>query len=69
MALHRINCEGSVTDTLVRAMESAERMKHVIVLYETKDGDDSPGGVMTQPNVTLAQMNYLLDLAKHWIFD
>jgi hypothetical protein len=65
--MKRINCD-SVTDALIRATEYAGQMKHVVILYESKDEEDHPGGIFTQDDVTLAQMNYLLDKAKFWIF-
>lgn len=68
MKIERI-ASKDVTDTLARAMENADRMKSVVVIYETQDGAESPGGVMCNDNATIAQMNYLLDLAKKWIFD
>lgn len=49
-------------------MENADKMKNVIVLYETFEEAPSPGGVMMNDDATLATMNYLLDLAKSWIF-
>lgn len=58
----------TVTECLARAMENADKMKNVIVLYESCEGDPSPGGIMMNDDATLAMMNYLLDLAKSWIF-
>jgi hypothetical protein len=59
----------SVTDTLMSAMENAERMKHVIVLYETQhDNKRASGGIYTQDDMTLAQINWLLDMGKHWLW-
>jgi hypothetical protein len=58
-----------VTDTLAHAMESADKMRHVIVIYETIESEDSAGGVISSDEVTLSKMNYLLDMGKKWIFD
>ena len=66
LSLHRINC-NDVTETLLRAMEHAGKMKYVVVLYESKDEETSPGGVITQDEVTLAQMNWLIDRFKYWL--
>jgi len=70
MDKERIELQKSVTDTLMRAMEHADNMKQVIVLYEThEDCKTSTGGVFTQEDVTLSKINWLLDLGKHWLFD
>jgi hypothetical protein len=62
--------DKSVTDTLMRAMENAGKMKQVIVIYEThEDNNSSTGGIFTQDDVTLAKINWLLDMGKHWLFD
>ena len=66
MSMNRINC-NDVTETLMRAVEHADKMKYVIVLYESKDDEAVPGGVFTQDDVTLAQMNWLVDGFKHWL--
>ena len=63
----RINC-SSVTETLMRATEQADRMEFVVVLYETHDSEETPGGLITQKDVTLAEVNWLLDQAKVWLF-
>jgi hypothetical protein len=62
-----IACQD-VTDTLAHAMESADKMRHVIVIYETIESEDSSGGVISNDDVTLSKMNYLLDMGKKWIF-
>lgn len=67
--LERVNCGQSVTDTLMRAMESADKMKQVIILYEThEDNTSASGGVFTQDDMTLAKINWLLDMGKQWLF-
>ena len=66
MPLHRINC-NDVTETLMRAVEHADKMKYVIVLHESKDDEDVPGGVFTQDDVTVAQMNWMVDQFKYWL--
>jgi hypothetical protein len=65
--MKRINCD-SVTEALIRAMEYADKMKHVVILYESKEEEDHPGGFFTQDDVTLANINFLLDKVKFWIF-
>jgi hypothetical protein len=66
--MERFDCE-TVTDTIARAMENAEKMKSVVILYESVEGEKSAGGIITQGNMTLATLNYLLDLGKRWIFE
>lgn len=64
----KIDLSGqSVEDVLIRAMEHADSMKHVCVVYETKDEIDYPGGFFMQKDMTLSQVNWLLDLGKTWI--
>ena len=63
----RIQC-NSVTDTLMRAMEHAEEMDKVVVMYQTKKESDYPGGFFTQDELTLETLNYFLDRVKAWIF-
>jgi hypothetical protein len=61
--------DKSITETLVRALENADRMKHVIVIFETIDSDPCSGFIFSDGETTLAQMNYMLDCGKQWIFD
>jgi hypothetical protein len=64
----RIN-KSSVTEALMEALENADNMKHVFIVYETIDGNkDSSGGIIAQEDTTLGQLNYLLDKVKAWIF-
>lgn len=58
----------NVTECLAHAMENADKMKHVMVIYETHDDDPNPGGWHSTEGMTIATMNYLLDLGKKWIF-
>ena len=67
--MERIIASKDVTDTLVKALENADRMKNVVIVYETQDTCENAGGILTNKEVTMATMNYLLDLAKSWIFD
>jgi len=67
MAFTRENF-SDVTDTIAKAMENADRMKTVIIIYETyEDNKKSSGGILTQENATLSQMNWLIDMAKWWL--
>jgi len=68
---HKIDRLASidVTDTIARAMEHADEMKTVVILYETKDGVGYPGGVIMQKDSTSSQVNWMLDLAKKSIVE
>jgi hypothetical protein len=67
--IQRLDAGKTVTDTLMHAMESADKMSHVIILYEThEDNKSSTGGVITQDDVTMSKINWLLDMAKQWLF-
>jgi len=60
---------ADVTDTIAKAMELAEKMKTVVIIYETyEDNEETSGGVLTQDGATLSQMNWLLDVAKAWLW-
>jgi hypothetical protein len=59
-----------VTDTIAKAMENADKMKTVIIIYETyEDNKTSTGGVLTQESASLSQMNWLIDMAKWWLMN
>ena len=57
----------SVTDVLAKAMESADKMRTVVVIYDTPEDCDSPGGVFIQEDTTFSSINWMLDQAKKWI--
>jgi hypothetical protein len=59
----------SVTETLARAMECADDMDLVVVIYQTKEGCKSPGGVFIQEDTTFSSINWMLDQAKRWILE
>lgn len=69
MALQKTLCGKSVTDVLMRAMEHADSMKHVAVVYTTNDDDDATGGFFAQDDIRMDELNWMLDLVKSWIFD
>lgn len=66
MAFQKI-CESSVTEAIAKAMENADRMKQVVIIYETNDDQDTSHGVICQGNITREKTNYLLDIAKEWV--
>jgi hypothetical protein len=59
----------SVTDTIATAMENADKMKTVLIIYESKDGEDVPGGILVQDDVSFSSLNWLVDQAKRWIIE
>ena len=71
MSLERINCGTSVTDTLMRAMEKADRMRTVVVVYDTTDEYEkehgTTGGVIVQDDVKVSTINWMIDQAKRWL--
>jgi len=59
----------SVTDTIARAMEQADRMERVVIIYETVEGEKSPGGMLVQEDTTFPAINWMLDQAKKWVIE
>lgn len=56
-----------VTDTLASAMERADRMKHVLIIYETKEGEKATYGFVMNDEVDLKTANYMADVFKSYI--
>lgn len=59
----------NLTEAIAKAMEQADRIKRVIIIYETKDDEPTSHGVIMPGDMTLAEANYLLDMAKRWALD
>ena len=59
----------SVTEVLARAMEHADRMRTVVVVYDTPEDSDIAGGVIIQEDTTFSSINWMLDQAKKWIIE
>jgi len=59
----------SVTDVLVRAMENADKMRTVIVIYDTPEECESPGGILLQDDTTFSSILWLLEQAKKWLIE
>jgi hypothetical protein len=58
-----------VTEAIARAMENVDKMKRVVIIYETTDDiTTSTGGVIVNDEATLSQINWLLDMGKQWLF-
>lgn len=65
--MERIQCT-SVTDTLMRAMEKADSMDGVLVLYYRKDGDDTEIGCsLGSDNMKADSVLWLLEQYKIWL--
>lgn len=56
----------TVTETLVGALEQADRFTKVIVVGETKEGDKLSHVLLLSGDCSLADANYLMDLVKHY---
>ena len=56
-----------IAKALVLAFENAPRMKKIVVIYEIVEGEDTTHGVIANSEMTLAEMNLLLDIGKEWI--
>lgn len=69
LKFQRIGGNGEVTETLIRAVELADQMKTVIVIYETRDSEGHPGGIIVQEDTTFAKVNWMLDTAKSWLIN
>jgi hypothetical protein len=56
-----------VTDTLAMAMEHADRMKNILIIYETVDGDEHGAGFMQNDELDLKSANYMCDIFKSYV--
>jgi hypothetical protein len=52
----------------MEALEHAENMEHVIILYQNKKEVDTPMGFITTDETEIATANYMIDSFKSWIF-
>lgn len=60
---------GSVTTALMQAMEGADKMKSVVIMYETKDDCEEPGGIILSKGQTYADVLWHLEMAKKWAIE
>jgi hypothetical protein len=67
----RLNAGQSATDTLMKAMEKADRMRTVVVVYDTTDEFEKDtgitGGVIVQDDTKVSSINWMIDQAKRWL--
>jgi hypothetical protein len=59
----------NVTEAIATAMEEADRIKTIVIIYETVDEDSSEGGIITPEGITSPTLNWLLDQAKKWVLE
>ena len=56
----------TVTDALAKAMKQADRLRHVVVIGETIEGDLSSHVLIATRETTIAQMNFMADIVKEY---
>lgn len=66
MVVKRIQAT-SVTDAIASAMEKAEDMESVIILYQNKPHCEVSFGFITDPDTSVATTNWLVDTFKAWL--
>jgi len=59
--------KSTVTEAMMSAMEQAGRIRHVVIIYETVEGEKSTHGVIADEELTTEGANYLLDVGKKWM--
>lgn len=64
--MDKLECH-SPTEALIKALEKADKMKYVAIVYETLDGESKPYGIIIQQDMTVAQVNYLVDVIKCYL--
>lgn len=65
----RIKCT-TVTDTIAHAMENAENIDQILILYREKsdDGENATYGHISNDGMTQGESNFLVDAFKAWMF-
>jgi hypothetical protein len=58
--------EKTITEALAKAMEQADRMKHVVVICETIESDNSSHVIIATEQTSIAQINFMADIVKEW---
>ena len=59
----------SITETIAKAMEQADRIKNIVIIYETNDDEKTSHGICVPGAMTLAQINFLCDVGKEYVFE
>lgn len=52
----------------MEALENAENMEHVIILYQNKKECEQSTGFVTTQDTEIATANFLIDTFKCWLF-
>lgn len=57
---------NSITEAIAEAMEKADDMECIIILYQNKPGCEINHGFITDPDSSVATANWLVDSFKAW---
>lgn len=61
--------KDNVTDALMDAMEKANEMESVIILYHNKPEAAKGIGMITNDDCSVARANFLVDAFKAWLMN
>ena len=57
----------SCSEAIASAMEHADDMESILILYETKDGCEQSTGSFENEELTVGAALFLLETYKHWL--
>jgi hypothetical protein len=60
--------KNNVTEALMDAMEKADDMESVIILYHNKPETPKGIGMITNDDCSVSRANFLVDAFKAWLF-
>lgn len=63
------NKRGDVTETIASAMEHADKMEHVLIIYQNKEDAEISYGFFQNDAMQVQTANYLCDVFKSWIIN
>lgn len=63
------NKRGDVTETIAAAMEHADQMEHVLIIYQNKEDTEISHGFFQNDSMQVQTANYLCDVFKSWIIN
>jgi hypothetical protein len=60
-----------VTETIATAMQKADVIKTILIVFEYKEDYEGGAthGVIIPDETTIAQANFLVDVAKRWLLE
>lgn len=58
-----------VTETIAYAMEHADKMEHVLIIYANKTTEQVSFGFFQDEELKVETANYLCDVFKSWMFN